>query len=183
MSKVIDFNDDTIYFAKVFPDVEEDPKQRDKNAIIPSKRGEDGWYDLYARFTEPSIIIPPHTTVKVPTGIASAFSPKYRIKLNPRGSNTKYDTILNAGCIDSGYRGEYFVALVNTSDRVVVISKHVKDVEVFFGGWVVLFPYSKAICQIGVELAPPVETKEISYDELKQFESERGDGKLGSSKK
>ena len=42
---------DDLYFAKVKPD-----------AIIPSKRDEDGAYDLYACFDEDYMVIAPHTT-------------------------------------------------------------------------------------------------------------------------
>ena len=57
--------DDELYFAKVKPD-----------AIIPSKRDEDAAMDIYACFDEDYLVIPPHTTILIPTGIASAFSSK-----------------------------------------------------------------------------------------------------------
>ena len=56
----------TIYFAKVKED-----------AIIPSKREEDGAFDIYACFEEDFMIIAPHETKLIPTGIASAFSSDY----------------------------------------------------------------------------------------------------------
>ena len=51
--------DDELYFAKVKP-----------NAIIPSKRDEDAAYDIYACFDDDYLVIPPHKTVLIPTGIA-----------------------------------------------------------------------------------------------------------------
>lgn len=47
-----------IKFAKVRPD-----------AKIPTKRVEDAGLDIYACFDEQSIIIRPHTTVMIPTGL------------------------------------------------------------------------------------------------------------------
>lgn len=159
-----------IYFAKVKP-----------NAIIPTKREEDGCYDLYSCFEEESLTIPPHTVKLIPTGIASAFSSKYRIDFRERGSNTKPNLKVSAGQIDSGYRGEYFVALHNDNDIPVEITKTIDEFERHED--FLRFPYSKAICQFAVEEVPQVDIFEISYEELKTFKSERGTGCLGSSKK
>jgi dUTP pyrophosphatase len=46
-----------------------------------------------------------------------------------------------------------------------------------------VYPYLKAITQALVIPVPEVCIEEISYDELKNIESERGLGKLGSSNK
>ena len=48
---------------------------------------------------------------------------------------------------------------------------------------VIIYPYTKAICQIVLQEVPVFEVNEVSYEELKQFSSERGDGRFGSSKK
>lgn len=64
-----------IYFAKVNP-----------KAIIPSKRVEDGAFDIYACFEEDYMKVEPHETVLVPTGIASAFSSDYVAIIKERGS-------------------------------------------------------------------------------------------------
>ena len=45
----------------------------------------------------------------------------------------------------------------------------------------IIYPYDKAICQGIVHIVPDVESREISYDELRSYGSERGDGNLGSS--
>ena len=47
----------------------------------------------------------------------------------------------------------------------------------------IIYPYSKAICQALLLPIPKVSTKEITYDELKSIESNRGSGMLGSSGK
>jgi dUTP pyrophosphatase len=162
--------DNIIKFAKVRPD-----------AIIPSKRDNDGCFDCYANFAEEEIIISPHAVKLIPTGIASTFSNTYRIGIRERGSNTKGTLIVMAGQIDSNYTGEWFVAIYNGNDIPVAITKAVSEVEKNVN--IIKVPYSKAIAQFAVEEVPIIEIQEISYDELKQIPSERGDGCLGSSKK
>jgi dUTP pyrophosphatase len=83
-----------------------------------------------------------------------------------------------AGQIDSGYRGEYFVALQNNNDIPVEISKSVNKVEITQD--LIKVPYSKAICQFAVEEVPQVFIYEIDYEELKNIPSARGTGSLGS---
>lgn len=159
---------DIIYFAKVR-----------EGATIPDKREEDGCYDLYACFEENEIMIPPHTVRLISTGIASAFNPCYRVAFRERGTNTKVNLSVSAGQIDSGYRGEYWVALQNNNDIPVEISKSISDIEKTED--FIRFPYSKAIAQFALEEVPKVIIKEISYDKLLQFESERGINCLGST--
>ena len=59
-----------IKFAKLCEDVK-----------IPTKRDEDAGMDVYAYFTHDNLTIPPHKTVKIPTGLKSAFSDNFYIKL------------------------------------------------------------------------------------------------------
>lgn len=162
-------NDTTIKFAKTHP-----------NAIIPSKRDEDGCYDIYACSDE-DIIIPAHTVKLIPTEIASAFPTGYRIGIRERGSNTKSTLITMAGQIDSGYRGKWFVALYNGNEVAVEITKNVTEVEKTDD--FIRVPMSKAIAQFAVEIVPPTNVEEISYEELQSIPSERGMGALGSSNK
>lgn len=159
-----------LIFAKVKPD-----------AIIPSKREEDGCYDLYACFNDKYIIIQPHTNKLISTGIASAFSPKYRLALRERGTNTKSTLMIIAGQIDSGYRGEIFVSLYNGNDIPVMISKGIESV--INDGDVIYVPYTKAICQFAIEEVPQMTITELTYKDLLMIKSERGTGKLGSSLK
>lgn len=170
-----------IYFAKI-----------GESAIIPSKREEDGAFDLYANFKEDYIVIKPHETKMIPTGIASAFSSDYVAILKERGSNGSKGIGQRAGVIDSGFRGEWQVPLTNHNDIPVVIAKsHVKEREYCVGltgnkeltRMHLLYPYEKAICQCIMVEVPKLAIEEISYDELLKFESERGTGMLGSSGK
>ena len=105
-----------LYFAKV-----------KDGATIPSKRVEDGGYDVYACFEEDYIVIQSHETKLIPTGLASAVSSDYVILLRERGSNGSKGIGQRAGVIDSGYRNEWFVPLTNTTTKTVTISKLPKE--------------------------------------------------------
>lgn len=168
----------TVYFSKVRED-----------AIIPSKRDEDAGYDIYANIEAKEaegkviheIFLPAFETTLVPTGIATAL-PKslYLNAKHERGSTGKYSISVLAGVVDSGYRGEIFIALTPLHKDVLITSE-VTEVEV--GDNVILYPYSKAICQATIDIVPQVEIVEIPYEELKKIESQRGDTKLGQSGK
>lgn len=145
---------DKIYFAKI----------KDK-AIIPSKRNEDGAYDIYGCIDQDFITIQPGEIQMIPTGIVSAFNPKYRVVFQERGSTGIKGLKVNAGLIDSGYRGEWVVILNNVSNKEIV------------------YPVTKAICQAKIQEVPKVEIIETTYEEILSFASERGEGKLGSSGK
>ena len=152
-----------------------------ENAIIPTKRDEDGCYDIYANFEEEYIAIQPHQIKLIPTGLASACDSGYRMAVRDRGSNTKSGLITVAGQIDSGYRGEWFIALFNINDVPVEITKNVD--EVIKTEDYIRVPYSKAIAQFALEIVPKATIEEVPYNELKEISSERGIGALGSSGK
>ena len=175
-----------LVFAKVKPE-----------AKIPSKRMEDGAYDVYACFEEDYIVIRPHETKLIPTGIATAFTPDYVAIVKERGSTGTKGMGQRAGVIDSGYRGEWFLPITNHNDYTLVIAK---DEDQFLHGepgWVEaeygdeeylergfeLYPYEKAIGQFIMVEVPRLTTKEISFEELQAIPSERGAGALGSSGK
>ena len=155
-------------------------KLRD-GAIIPSKRDEDSDYDLYACFEEEEFVIPAFSTRLVPTGIISAFDESLGVKFEERGSNTKWCGLVQAGVIDSGYRGEWFCAIYNGNSLPVHISKSVSDVQRLEDR--VMVPYAKAVCQFNVREIPKVEIQEVSPDAVLACESARGTGALGSSGK
>ncbi|HZJ99938.1 MAG TPA: hypothetical protein VFC79_08030 [Tissierellaceae bacterium] len=168
-------NSKKIYFAKVNP-----------NAIIPSKREEDGCYDIYACFEGDYISIPPHTIKLIPTGIASAFLSKFRFGIRERGSSGTKGLSYRAGQIDSGYRGEWFVPINNTTGKLIIIAKkEYVEQNKFLSSCkdITLYEYEKAICQVALEEVPKADIKEIPYEELLKIESERGSGMLGSSEK
>ena len=152
-----------------------------ENAVIPSKRDEDSDYDLYACFDEEEFIIPSFSTRLVPTGIISAFDESLGVKFEERGSNTKWCGMVQAGVVDSGYRGEWFCAIYNGNPVPVHITKAVN--EVVRSDEHVLVPYSKAICQFNVRLIPKVEIETVDVEQVLACASSRGTGALGSSGK
>ncbi len=165
-------NSQTIYFAKM-----------KDTAIIPSKRAEDGAFDIYACFEADYMMLMPHETKMIPTGIASAFSKDYVAILKERGSTGTKGIGQRAGVIDSGYRGEWLVPLTNHNEVPLVICKKDALEKHTFTEGSILYPYEKAISQCILVEVPKMITEEISYEELLKFESERGTGRLGSSGK
>lgn len=158
-----------VKFAKVNP-----------NAKIPTKRLEDAGLDIYACFDEPNIIIKPHETKMIPTGIASACDVDYCFVLKERGSTGTKGIAQRCGVIDSGFRGEWFVPVTNTTDRLLVFYNN--------GGLIrdpmaIQYPTSKAICQALVVPVPELDIEEYTYEELMAIPSERGMGSRGSSGK
>lgn len=163
---------DNIYFAKLRED-----------AIIPSKRDEDGGMDVYAVTDEEIIVILPNQTIMLNTGIISAFDKKYRIVLAERGSTGTKGIGQRAGIIDSGYRGEWKVPITNHNDIPLIIYNDRLGFN--HGGefGFIYYPISKAICQALVEEVPQVNVVELTSHEILGIASERGDGMLGSSNK
>ena len=159
---------DIVYFSKV-----------KEGAKIPSKSKENMGYDIYACFEEDAIIIQPHETVMIPTGIASACSNNYGFVLQERGSTGTKGMAQRCGIIDSGYRGEWFCPITNTTAFAIAIVKE----DVVLKHDIVRYPYHKAICQALLIEVPDVIVCELSYDELQKIDSERGMGKLGDSGK
>ena len=164
---MIELKENDLYFAKVNP-----------NAIIPTKEKENAGYDIYACFNKDFLVIPPHSTKLIPTGIASAISDKYYLGVAERGSTGKIGMKYSAGVIDSGYRGEIFIGLSNINDVPIVISKltreeleenygkigygetiymteeeyedliYLEDYEEYDNLTCIIYPYSKAIAQL-----------------------------------
>lgn len=152
-----------------------------KGVILPTKEDENAGYDIYPYFEEDTLAIAPHQTVMIPTGLYSAFDKDYVMILKERGSTGTIGLAQRCGVIDSGFRGEWFIPITNTTNELVVIDKSIDKVVRNWG--TVYYPYSKAICQAVLVPVPSVETAEISLEELKNIESKRGDGMLGSSEK
>ena len=166
----------TVKFARVRP-----------TAKIPTKRDEDAGYDIYADFEEPFILINPHETVMIPTGIASACDTDYCFVLKERGSTGTKGMAQRAGLIDSGYRSEWFVPITNTTDDYIMIAKSDDTSTDVFGSIpmekIIRYPYEKAICQALIIPVPTVDIEEYTYEELLAIPSSRGTGALGSSGK
>ena len=81
--------------------------------------------DLCACLGNQSLTIEPHRWAMVPTGIAIALPVGYEAQVRPRSglAAKKGITVLNSpGTVDSDYRGEVKVILINHSDEPFVIN-------------------------------------------------------------
>ncbi|MBQ7452888.1 MAG: dUTP pyrophosphatase [Clostridia bacterium] len=163
-----------------------------EGAIIPTKKDEDAGYDLYANFEDDYFVIEPHQTKAIPTGIACAFNKKFYAQIEERSSMAKLGIKKSGGVMDSGYRGEYLIMTYNTNHKPFIISKIPLEnipAKIKVGGKTyktkncIVYPYTKAVCEIVMQEVPVLETKEVSYAELKNIASLRGEGGFGSSGK
>ena len=122
-------------------------------------RAHDAGLDLYAA---EAVIIEPGARVLIPTGIALAIPEGYAGFVLPRsGLAVRHGlTLLNTpGLIDSGYRGEVKVLLVNHDRATTTIAR------------------GDRIAQLVIQRVEPTELVEV--DELPS--SDRGDGGFGST--
>ena len=158
------------------------------NARIP-KRGRygDAGYDMWACL-EPvekdgkethELLLKKMQSNLVPTGIATSVNSKYYLNVsNERGSTGKLGMLLLSGIVDSNYRGEIFVNIVPLFKDVLITSEVSEVVE---EDNLIKYPYSKAICQLIPYKLANISPREITYAELQNIPSERGDNALGSS--
>ncbi len=116
----------------------------------------------------------------IATGLASAFSDKYVALLRERGSTGSKGMGQRAGVIDSGYRGEWFIAITNHNTVPIVITKSIAFIPEQLKNCII-YDYNKAIAQCIILEIPKLETKVLSYDEIKSITSERGIKKLDST--
>ena len=168
---MIQIKDDEIYFAKIKED-----------AVIPSKKDEDAGYDMYACFDGDFFVIEAGESKPIPTGISIAFSKKYYAQIEERSSMAKMGIKKNGGVFDSGYRGEYLFVITKKNidelgQTIEVDGKSYKKDET------ILYPATKAICQVVLQVVPELTSKEITYEQLKGIKSERGEFGFGSSGK
>lgn len=178
-------NEKTIYFAKIKP-----------NAIIFNKEDENAGYDIFSCFDEDYILIEPHQTSLVPTGIAWASSPEYYLQIEERSSTGSKGIKKSAGVVDSGYRGEIKVAITNANNYPLVILNP-QESEAQFAekyanlyqqltqkyGQILFYSGKKAIAQGIIHRVEKMDCREISIDELLQISSNRGDRGWGSTNK
>ena len=138
-------------------------KLRD-NAVIPTRGSEyAAGYDLYAAIDE-TVVIGPHETAKIGTGLAFALPDGVFAAIFARSGLATKQGLRPANCVgvcDSDYRGEYIVALHNDSEEIRIIEPQERIAQM------VLMPYI------------PMMFKEVeSLDE-----TERGEGGFGSTGK
>jgi dUTP pyrophosphatase len=99
-------------------------KKFDKNIKLPAyKTSGSSGMDL-AAYIKKKIIIKPGKTVMIPTGITLAIPRNYEIQIRPRSglAAKKNISVLNTpGTVDSDYRGEIKIILINLSKNPFVV--------------------------------------------------------------
>lgn len=153
-----------------------------EDAKLPTKRSCDAMYDVYAAFDDEYIEIAPHSTKLIPTGLKSTFPNAFCAIVHERGSNTKSCAITQAGVIDAGYKGEWFIGIYNGNDVPLIISKLTTEVEKI-KDVAVIIPYTKAIAQFTFQRVPEVVIQQVDESYIDNLDTERGSGCLGSSGK
>lgn len=127
-----------------------------------AKEGDAGM-DIRADLKGGSIELKPGERRLIPTGIYMEIEPGYECQVRPRSGLAvkKGLTVLNApGTVDSGYRGEVGVPLINLSSETQVIEHGERVAQLVFAR------FAKA------EIEEVVSVEELS-------DTERGDGGFG----
>ena len=138
-------------------------KKLRENAQMPTRgSAAAAGYDLYACIDE-AVVIAPHTTAKIGTGLSVAVPEGYFGAVFARSGLASKQGLRPANCVgvcDADYRGEYIVALHNDSDeeRTVMPGDRIAQL--------VIMPFL------------PAEFEEV--DEL--TETQRGAGGFGSTR-
>ena len=137
-------------------------KRLSKSVSIPKyeTNGASGM-DLTADINN-SIKILPGKTVLVPTGIALSIPESFEIQIRPRSglaAKNQISVLNTPGTIDSDYRGEIKVILINLSKKTFILEKGARIAQM------VLCPINKA--------------KLIEVEDLEQ--TDRGSGGFGST--
>ncbi len=161
-------------------------KKLKEAAILPSKRDEDAGYDLYGVVEENFILLKPGDIRMFSTGISIEIPKDWVFYVAERGSTGSKGIARRCGVVDSGYRGEIFVPLNNTSNKPILFYREDNEFMDEFlkensleRTEITLYPISKAITQGMLLYCPHVEVEEV--DELQ--DSIRGENALGSSGK
>ncbi len=131
-------------------------------AHIPTRGSEKAaGYDLYAALDQP-VIIEPHKTVKIDTGLQFEIPDGYFAAIYARSGIAAKEGLRPANCTgvcDSDYRGNYIVALHNDSDTVRTVEPGERIAQM------VVLPYLS-----------------VSFEESKELSgTERGEGGFGST--
>ncbi len=107
--------------------------QIDKDADLPlyASTGASG-ADVRACI-DTEMVIPPRKSALVPTGLRFAIPDGFEIQVRPRsGLAVKHQiTVLNSpGTIDSDYRGELFIIMINHGEEPFVVTPHMRIAQV-----------------------------------------------------
>ena len=133
-------------------------KKINPDGRVPTRaKSSDAGYDLYSTADKP---ITPTARQLVPTGIAIEIPEGYYGRIAPRsGLAVRAGIDILAGVVDSGYRNEIKVVMINLGEGLVSVNK------------------GDRIAQLIIEKCHDVEWEEVN--ELS--DSDRGEGGFGSS--
>jgi len=90
--------------------------------------------DVRARLEQP-VVIAPGKRAMIPTGIRLEIPPGYEIQVRPRSGLAAKNgiTVLNTpGTIDSDYRGEVAVILINLGDETFTVTPGMRIAQIVF---------------------------------------------------
>lgn len=140
-------------------------KKLKENAVIPTYgTAFSAGADLYACLDNDEVVVFPHRTVFIGTGLAFEIPEGYAGFTHARSGLASKNGLAPAnkvGVIDSDYRGELIVALHNHSETPQIVKNHDRIAQL------VIAPYIHADFQLSDTLS----------------ESGRGDGGFGSTGK
>lgn len=115
-------------------------KKLKENAKIPTRGSiEAAGNDIYACI-ENEVEIPPHKTVKIPTGFAAEMlKGTVALVYSRSGIATKRGLVVCQGTavIDSDYRGEWFIPLHNDSEELQTVNPGERIAQVIFTDFIV----------------------------------------------
>lgn len=137
-------------------------KKLNDMATIPTRGSEEAaGYDLYAS-TETSVEIPPHSTLRIGTGLSFELPKGTFAAIFARSGIATKRGLRPANCVgicDSDYRGEYVVALHNDTEEVQTIAPKERIAQM------ILMPYI-----------------EMTFEEVADLtETDRGESGFGDS--
>jgi len=158
-----------------------------EDVILPSKKEDDAGFDIYARITEDFLILQPHETTLIPTGLRVWVPKGYYMQLFERGSTGVRGIGQRAGVIDSSYTGEILVPITNHNDAFLVLTNRDVSMEEINPNSIwerhIVYPLNKAIAQGVILPVPHFTVEEITEEAMLSRETHRGEGRLGSSQK
>ncbi len=124
-------------------------------------------FDICAAINEP-VVLHPGEHIGVPTGIKTAPEAPFWFRVCSRsGLAIKHGIITIAGIIDTDYRGEWFIGLLNTNSEN--------------SGKIYTIQPGDKIAQVELPFPYHAEFEEISEEEFAALNTDRGTGGLGST--
>ena len=162
-----DYMHTVIKFAKIRP-----------TARVPTKREKGVGYDVYADFSEDFIVIEPHTTKMIPTGIASSCDNNYCFIIGGSSDNNLKKASQCLEVISSEYNDEWLIPITNISDGRLYIGDVSKAYEyehrqkdsrlLYLNGIMPTYhPYDKPIAHFLLIPVPTTDIEEYASEKMK----------------